>query len=275
MRKKLPIEVDVPELLCTVGLLATATAKESAVGDLVLLAFYFLWRVGEYAVKHSRNNSKQTKQFCMKDVLFFQRNAMGQLRQLSSRRATDEQLLEAAGVSFMLRNQKNGWKNVCIHHEANGDPKLCPVKAAARRFVHIRTHMNDDWDTFLSAYFDDDGRHDISDKDISVGLKAAATTLNYPVEKGIPIELVDTHSLRGGGANALSLAGYSDREIQKMGRWRGTTFMEYIREELACFSKGMSTSMKKRFGFMNIAGGHLQDITNSVINSEYNTNVSE
>ena len=135
--------------------------------------------------------------------------------------------------------------------------------------------MNDDWDTFLSAYFDDDGRHDISDKDISVGLKAAATTLNYPVEKGIPIELVDTHSLRGGGANALSLAGYSDREIQKMGRWRGTTFMEYIREELACFSKGMSTSMKKRFGFMNIAGGHLQDITNSVINSEYNTNVSE
>jgi hypothetical protein len=50
--------------------------------------------------------------------------------------------------------------------------------------------------------------------------------------------------------------------------------MEYIREELACFSDGMSRSMKKTFGFMNIAGGHFQDITNTVINSEYNINVS-
>jgi hypothetical protein len=47
-----------------------------------------------------------------------------------------------------------------------------------------------------------------------MGLKSAATTLNYPEENDIPIELVDTHSLRGGGANALSLAGYSDRDIQ-------------------------------------------------------------
>ena len=114
----------------------------------------------------------------------------------------------------------------------------------------------------------------MTDWDISTGLKAAATTLNYPEEKGIPIELVDTHSLRGGGANALWLAGYSDREIQKIGRWRGKTFMEYIREELACFSSGMSTRMKKRFGFMNIAGGHLQDITNTVVNTEYEVNVS-
>jgi hypothetical protein len=274
VRKKLPVEVDVPELLCTLGMLASATAKDNAVGDLVLLAFYFLWRVGEYTVKNTRNYSKQTQQFAMKDVLFFGKNAMGQLRQLSSRRATDEQLMNAARTSFRLRNQKNGWKNVCVSHEANGDPKLCPVKAAARRFIHIRRHMNDDWDTFLSAFYDENGHHDVTDRDISVALKAAATTLNYPEAKGIPIDLVDSHSLRSGGANALSLAGYSDREIMKIGRWRGKTFMEYIREELACFSDGMSRSMKKTFGFMNIAGGHFQDITNTVINSEYNINVS-
>ena len=104
VRKKLPVEVDVPELLCTFGLMAKATAKESAVGDLTLLAFYFLWRVGEYTVKNSRNNSKQTTQFAVKDVLFFRRNAMGQLRQLSSRRASDEEILESVGVSFLLRN---------------------------------------------------------------------------------------------------------------------------------------------------------------------------
>ena len=63
--------------------------------------------------------------------------------------------------------------------------------------------------------------------------------LQYPELKGIPVERVDTHSLRSGGANALSLIRlFTDREIQKMGRWRSATFKEYIREELACFSKG-------------------------------------
>ena len=58
---------------------------------------------------------------------------------------------------------------------------------------------------------------------------------NYPSLKGIPIKRVDTHSLRAGGANALSLAGYSDRDIKNMGHWTGETFKEYIREELYIF----------------------------------------
>ena len=54
-------------------------------------------------------------------------------------------------------------------------------------------------------------------------LKLAITALNYPYLKGIPIDRVDTHSLRSGGENALSLAGYRDRDIQKMGICRGET----------------------------------------------------
>ena len=64
-----------------------------------------------------------------------------------------------------------------------------------------------------------------------------------------------THSLRAGGANALSLAGYSDRDSHKMGRWRGETFKEYIREDLHCFAEGMSTAMTRDFKFVHIAGG--------------------
>jgi hypothetical protein len=45
----------------------------------------------------------------------------------------------------------------------------------------------------------------------------------------------------------LSLSGYSDREIQKMGRWRSATFKEYLREQLHCFSDGMSRRMKQKF----------------------------
>ena len=112
---------------------------------------------------------------------------------------------------------------------------------------------------------------DVTDNDIRLSLKQAARALQYPEQKGIPIDRVDTHSLRSGGANALSLAGFSDREIQKMGRWRSATFKEYIREELACFSEGMSKQMRHRFAFVNIVGGVYSDITDQVVLLPYNT----
>jgi hypothetical protein len=132
-----------------------------------------------------------------------------------------------------------------------------------------------DTKTFLSAYYDDKGqRGDITNGGVSKALKAAATVLEYPTVKGIPIDRIDTHSLRSGGANALSLSGYSDTQIQKMGRWRGATFKEYIREELVCFSEGMSKSMKKKFDFVNIAGNAFNTITDNLIDREYEINVS-
>ena len=57
-------------------------------------------------------------------------------------------------------------------------------------------------------------------------------------------------------------------------RWRGATFKECIREELVCFSKGMSKSMKKKFDFVNIAGNAFNTITDDLIDREYEINVS-
>ena len=42
--------------------------------------------------------------------------------------------------------------------------------------------------------------------------------------------------------------------IQKMGRWRGETFKEYVREELYCFLDGMAKDMKQCFHFVNVTG---------------------
>ena len=93
--------------------------------------------------------------------------------------------------------------------------------------------------TYLSAYWVGGRIKNLNAENMSAALKFATTALNYPSLKGIPIDRVDTHSLRSGGANALSLAGYSDRDIQKMGRFIGETFKEYIREELNCFAEVM------------------------------------
>jgi hypothetical protein len=67
------------------------------------------------------------------------------------------------------------------------------------------------------------------------------------------------------------LSGYSETAIQKMGRWKGVTFKEYIREELANYANGMSMAMKTKFNFMNVAGNAFRDITETVLTMEYNT----
>ena len=267
--KKLPVEVDLPEEVAKQELVPGATQQTIAVGQLTLIAFYFLLRVGEYTAKGSRNETKQTEQFRMKDVTFFKKDASGRLRQLP-RNASDSTLMTADGVTLKLGNQKNGWKNVCLHHHANGDPFLCPVRTVGRLFCRIRSNPNATGNTWLSAYWDENGnRQDVRDINIRAALKTAGTALNYPELKGIPIDRIDTHSLRGGGANALSLAGYSDLQIQKMGRWRGETFKEYVSEQLSTFSEGMSSAMSRTFGFVNVEGGVWSDITEAIVDMEY------
>jgi len=270
--KKLPIGIDIPEYISLCSLRPTATERDKAAAELILIAFYYLLRVGEYTIKGARNSSKQTVQFRMQDVTFFRHDTHGALRQLP-RHASTADIMTAYSATLKLDNQKNGWKGVCIHQEVNCDPYHCPIKALGRRYTHIRRHTPDETATFLSTYFINNVRHDITNTDISAALKLAGVALEYPSRRGIPIDRIDTHSLRSGGANALALNGYSDREIQKMGRWRSATFKEYIREELSCYSAGMSTKMKRKFNFVNIAGGVYTDVTTTIINKQYTHNI--
>ena len=274
VEKKLPVEVDVPEAMADRGRIKGATALVQAIGDLALIAFYFLLRVGEYTVKFRGRapgqlslNAKQTDQFRVRDVRLFKRCKLGTLRQLPPHAPSDD-LLSADSSTLRLGNQKNGWKNVCIHQEANGCTYFCATRALARRLIYIRDHTPDR-DTLLSAYWVAGERRDVNDEDIRGAIKSAATALKYPEQRGIGINQVDTHSLRGGGANALHLAGYSDRQIMKMGRWKSKTFLEYIREELGSFSTGMSRQMKKLFKYVNVSGDRWSDVTDAVVVSDY------
>ena len=60
-----------------------------------------------------------------------------------------------------------------------------------------------------------------------------------------------------------------------MGRWKGVSFKEYIHEDLACYSMGMSKDTKRLFGFVNIAAGAnkdvMVDVTNTMMVTDYNT----
>ena len=265
--KKLPVEADVPEWLAMAGTAPGATELIKAVGDNALIAFYFLLRIGEYSTRPGQANDKLTDQFKVKDVTFFKR-VRGRLKQLGPR-ATKAQILSADAATLRIGNQKNGWKNVCIHHEATGDLYYCCIKALGRRVVHIMENGGTG-NTWLSAYWEKgESRRDVTDKDMRAGIKMAAQELDYPGRKGIPIERVDTHSLRIGGATVLALSGYTDTQIQKMGRWRSATFKEYVRSELAGYSTGMSKAMKKNFDFVHVVGDGHTIVTDMVVGMDY------
>jgi hypothetical protein len=209
------------------------------------------------------------EEFKMRDITFFAKDKQGNLRCLPWD-ATADLITAAEGATMKLDNQKNGWKGVCVYQEENGDPLNCPVRALGRRYLYLRKNGATK-KTIISAYFNEGRRYDVTLGHVSSALKLAAGTLEYPTIKGIPIERVNTHSLQSGGANALALAGYSDTQIQKMGRWHRATFKEYVRNELACFSSGMSRDMKKKFGFVNVSSNAFSDITDACVNGDYST----
>jgi hypothetical protein len=119
-KKMLPVEVNEPELPVEMGYGKLSTLHAQAIGDLALIAFYYLLRIGEYMVKGERNNSKQTVQFKLKDVSFFKRNKAGTLVCLP-RDAPPNLIMTADSATLKLDNQKNGRKGVCVHKEANGE----------------------------------------------------------------------------------------------------------------------------------------------------------
>ena len=116
--------------------------------------------------------------------------------------------MTADSATLKLDNQKNGWKGVCIHQESTGDKLLCPVRALGQHYLHILSNQPVfEATTPLSTYYMDGIQYDITDKEVSTALKFAASVLEYPSCKGIPIERIDMHSLHIGGANALLLSG--------------------------------------------------------------------
>ena len=82
------------------------------------------------------------------------------------------------------------------------------MKALARRVAHVLVHTSDGT-TLLCAYWDSVVRGDVTDRDIRFHMKFAAAKLGYP-SRNIPLDRIDTHSNRAGGACAMKLAGFDD-----------------------------------------------------------------
>jgi hypothetical protein len=96
----------------------------TAVADLVVVAFFYLLRVGKYTASRSLC-PKRTIPLRKCDVRLWHN---GQILDHESDPAT---LLGADSATISIANTKNGTKGVFVHHHATGK-NICPVAALAR-----------------------------------------------------------------------------------------------------------------------------------------------
>ena len=226
--------------------------EEQAIGDLSLVGFYYLLRVGEYTrtrftkINGRRVRATRTVQFCVKDVGFFKDN------KILPRRSTLRNLLLADQATLKITNQKNGRMGETITHETIQNESHGPVTALARRVHHILDNGGNE-ETLLCDYLDDDGNWtSVTASQMRSAVRASVKTLELH-KNGIDPDLVGVHSLRAGGAMALKLQGVSDTTIKKQGRWTSMTFLQYIHNQIAHLSKDLSTKMSTNLTFINVA----------------------
>ena len=103
------------------------------------------------------------------------------------------------------------------HGALEGKIFACLVEALEIQVTHIQVHTYDG-PTLLCAYWDSVGRGDVTDRDMGFHMKFSASKLGYH-SRNIPLDRIDTHSNRAGGACATKLELFDDESIGKMGRW--------------------------------------------------------
>ena len=249
---QLAIPVAVPKQILKTAL-ALNEPLALAIGDLSIIAFFFLLRIGEYTrppidpkTKKPKTNAKRTVQFHVGDIGFFKNG------HILPRQSALDVLLTADEVTLKITNQKNGTMGQVIHQQATGDPTDCPVQAVARRVHHILSNGGSSHNC-ICDYFDmKNGWHDVHPAQIRAALNHAVIDLDLK-SQGIDISLISLHSFRAGGAMALKLNGHSDTTIMKFGRWKSLTFLQYIHNQIAHISAGVSKSMSTELKFTNIA----------------------
>jgi len=195
----------------------------SATRDLIIIAFYFLLRVSEYTPKLKA--SQRTVPLRKMDIQLWRGT-----NPISCEASIDE-LLTADGASIRLDNQKNGERGQALYQAATRLP-LDPISALARRLHNLNgLPASTGIFTFVDPH---SGSGAVTPKNITDALKIAATATDLPA-KGFPLSQINTHSLRAGGATALFLAGQTEALIQKLGRWKDSTYQKYVHPAIQSF----------------------------------------
>ena len=187
-----------------------------AVADMIILAFFFLLRPGEYTATPT-----DTVPFRLADLRL---STGGQYLDLFN--STDAALDTATFVSLTFTTQKNGVRGEVIGLGRSGNPTLCPVLAAVRRVKHLRAYGAHP-ETPLAVYFNNNAWHKVTPTDITTLLRTATITLG-PANLGFNPADITARCLRAAGAMALLCAHVDSDLIRLLGRWRSDEMLRYL-----------------------------------------------
>ena len=216
------------------------TARMRTIGDLIVLAFFFLLRVGEYT---RSSDPRLTVPLRRQDIKLWRNKS------LLSHTLPLQELEQADAVTIFLDNQKNGFRGATLHHTASGNT-LCPVRCAAR-LVHQIAALPES--TGLGTYVLPNGAvRQVTASEIRSAVQMGAVGDNLEA-MGYDIARIGSHSLRSGGATHLKLCGYDETTIKKLGRWSSNTYLRYIQTMIGELSAGIATAMSRILRFHQVS----------------------
>jgi hypothetical protein len=201
-----------------------------AISDMVILAFFFLLRPGEYT-----GTSSNTTPFTLRDIqLFVDQQRVNLLT------CDDNILLATTFGTLEFTTQKNGVRGEVIGLGSTPE-YFCPVKALQRRVLHLRTHSAPPTTPIASYYLS--GRwHRISPTQITDALRATVASCDS-AQLGFLHSDVSARSLRAAGAMALLCAEVDTDIIRLIGRWRSDEMLRYLHVQAEPVMRGFAPRM--------------------------------
>ena len=227
-----PIPIAVLRRICAV---ARALPPNSffleAIADMIIIAFFFLLRPGEYT-----DSPSDTTPFTLGDVQLF----IGPTR-INLDTATDGEILMARSASLTFTTQKNGVPNEVIKLGRSGDPYCCPTLAIIRRVLHLRSNKAPPHTPLARVYLASGTTRSVKPSDITSHLRCAVRFLGFGL--GFTADEVSARSLRAGGAMALLVSKVDTDIIQLLGRWRSDEMLRYLHLTAEPIMRDFATKM--------------------------------
>jgi hypothetical protein len=218
------------------------TLHLEAVTDVVIIAFFYLLRVGEYTTPHS-TRTKKTIPLRDCDIRLWYRG------KIIPHSAGLWALVQVNSATICIAHTKNGTNGTVVHYEAIGGP-ICPIAAMARCVANIQQAKLVTCQ--LNAVYNESGQHSqVLDRDIEITVEWGATC-DCLLTQGYTMNQILSHSLRAGGAMVMKLSGALDNTIMRVGRWSLLTYLTYIHSQIGALTAGLSKLMATQVRFQHV-----------------------
>ena len=242
-----PVPICIIRHILGIAVAANHTAT-SAIAAMVVLAFFFLLRPGEYT-----SGSSESTPFTLADVQMF----IGSVR-LDHMTCPYAMLHRSTFTSLEFTNQKNGIRGEVIGLGRSGSRIFCPVHIVADRIIHLRMN-NAPPGTPLSHFYHRGKWCWVTPADVTAILRNAVVVLGASV--GFTKKDISARSLRASGAMALLCANIDHDRIKLIGRWRSDEMLKYLHVQCAPVMKHFAKAMINDGDFTLIPNRHVENPT--------------